>query len=92
MPLNELPLEKWRSLVALVSQRPYIFYGSAEENIRMARPTATQEEVIAAAEMAGAHEFITHTTIGLATATRERGTRLVRTVRHNVLLSHAAFL
>jgi ABC-type multidrug transport system fused ATPase/permease subunit len=76
IPLNELPLEQWRSLVAFVSQRPYIFYGSAEENIRMARPTATQEEVIAAAEMAGAHEFITQLPQGYATQLGERGTRL----------------
>jgi ABC-type multidrug transport system fused ATPase/permease subunit len=76
IPLNELPLEQWRSLVAFVSQRPYIFYGSAEENIRMARPTATQEEVIAAAEMAGAHEFLTQLPQGYATQLGERGTRL----------------
>jgi ATP-binding cassette subfamily C protein CydD len=76
IPLNELPLEQWRSLVAFVSQRPYIFYGSAEENIRMARPTATQEEVIAAAEIAGAHEFLTQLPQGYATQLGERGTRL----------------
>ncbi|BCL78490.1 thiol reductant ABC exporter subunit CydD [Ktedonobacteria bacterium brp13] len=76
LPIHELSLAKWRELIALVPQRPYLFYGSVEDNIRMARPTATQQELEAAAELAGAAEFITQLPQGYATPLGERGTRL----------------
>lgn len=76
LPIHELSLAKWRELIALVPQRPYLFYGSVEDNIRMARPTATQQELEAAAELAGAAEFITQLPQGYATPLGERGARL----------------
>ena len=54
LPLSELSLDAWREQVALVPQRPYLFYGSVLDNIRLARPEATDDEVHAAAELAGA--------------------------------------
>jgi ATP-binding cassette, subfamily C, bacterial CydD len=53
-----LSVETWRECVALVPQRPYLFYGSVLENIRLARPSATREEVKEAAALAGAVQFI----------------------------------
>lgn len=76
LPIHELSLAKWRELIALVPQRPYLFYGSVEDNIRMARPTATQRELEAAAELAGAAEFITQLPQGYTTPLGERGARL----------------
>jgi len=58
IPLIELPVETWREYLALVPQRPYLFYGSVRANIRLARPTASDREVEQAAELAGAAEFI----------------------------------
>lgn len=76
VPLNTFTLEAWREQVALVPQRPYLFYGSIEENIRMARPTATRQEIESAAHLAGADEFIARLPLGYATPLGERGTRL----------------
>ena len=41
IPLSALPIEMWREYIALVPQRPYLFYGSVMANIRMARPSAS---------------------------------------------------
>src|SRR4051794_19306231 len=74
--LTDLPVEVWREYVALVPQRPYLFYGSVSANIRLARPDASDDEVVQAAEFAGAAEFINGLPQGYATEIGERGTRL----------------
>lgn len=56
--LKDLSFETLRSAVAIVSQETYLFRGTIMENIRYARPDATNEEVIAAAKIASAHQFI----------------------------------
>ncbi|CAF4824946.1 unnamed protein product, partial [Rotaria sp. Silwood2] len=47
-----------RSHIGIVSQESALFTGSIEENIRFGKPDATDDEVIAAAKMANAHDFI----------------------------------
>ncbi|MDD4124795.1 MAG: ABC transporter ATP-binding protein [Eubacteriales bacterium] len=56
--LKSLSFETLRSAVAIVSQETYLFRGTIMDNIRYARPDATNEEVIAAAKIASAHQFI----------------------------------
>ncbi len=56
--IKDLPLEYLRNNIAIVSQETYLFRGSILDNIRYARPDATKEEVIAAANTASAHDFI----------------------------------
>lgn len=48
-----------RSQIGLVSQEPALFSGTIEENIRLGKLEATDEEIIAAAKLANAHDFIT---------------------------------
>src|SRR5215208_404166 len=57
-PISALPAAQWRKNVALVPQRPHLFYGSLLENIRLARPEASRGEVEEAAKLAGAADFI----------------------------------
>jgi ABC-type multidrug transport system fused ATPase/permease subunit len=76
IPLAELPVEAWREYVALVPQRPYLFYGNVFANIRLARPNASDDEVEQAAELAGVMEFIRKLSQGFATEIGERGVRL----------------
>jgi len=56
--VKQLSLSKLRSNIGIVSQEIYLFIGSIIENIRYAKPEASLEEVIWAAKMASAHDFI----------------------------------
>ncbi len=76
MPLNEIDPVAWRSQVAWVPQQPHLFYGTIADNIRLARPNAMQDEVIAAAAAAHAHEFIEKLPQGYDTPIGEQGARL----------------
>jgi ATP-binding cassette subfamily C protein CydD len=73
IPISELPVEAWRSSIALVPQHPYLFYGSVGENIRLARPTASDQAVAEAAELAGAATFIDQLPQGYDTQVGEQG-------------------
>jgi ATP-binding cassette subfamily C protein CydD len=74
--LGDLPAKTWRESLALVPQRPHLFYGSVLENIRLARPAASREEVERAAQLAGAAAFIRRLPKGYETEIGERGSRL----------------
>jgi ATP-binding cassette subfamily C protein CydD len=76
LPIAQMPGEAWRENVALVPQRPHLFHGSVLENIRIARPDASREEIESAAEMAGAARFIRELPQGYDTEVGERGARL----------------
>ena len=78
-----------RSSIALVSQQPELFHRSLLDNIRYARPEATEQEVIAASKKAHAHEFITKTADGYQTLVGERGVKLSGGERQRIALSRA---
>jgi ATP-binding cassette subfamily B (MDR/TAP) protein 1 len=58
-PLQDLNLTWLRSKIGLVSQEPVLFSGTVAENIALGKAGATKEEIIEAAKMANAHNFIT---------------------------------
>jgi ATP-binding cassette, subfamily C, bacterial CydCD len=74
--LKEISAEITRKLISWVPQNPYIFHTTIDENIRIARPGASDEEVITAARLAHAHEFIEDLPLGYQTVVGERGQRL----------------
>jgi len=74
--IGEMPVEAWREHMALVPQRPHLFYGSVLENIGLARPGASQAEVEEAAELAGAAEFVRRLPRGYDAQIGEQGLRL----------------
>ena len=76
VPLNEIDLGAWRAHVAWVPQQPHLFHGTIADNLRLARTDASEADVIAAAQAAHAHEFITQLPQGYATLMGERGARL----------------
>ena len=65
--VKDLSFETLRQNVAIVSQETYLFSGTVLENIRYARPEATLDEVLTAARIAGAHDFIMQLPDGYAT-------------------------
>lgn len=62
-----------RSQMSVVLQEPFLFSGSIEENIRYGRIKASDEEVVEAARIANAHDFIIHLPNGYQTQVGERG-------------------
>ena len=74
--IASLDVESWRAQVALVSQQPYLFYGTVLENLRLARPGASDADVRRAAELAGAADFIDTLPRGYDTPLGERAARL----------------
>ncbi|HYE98219.1 MAG TPA: ABC transporter ATP-binding protein, partial [Planctomycetota bacterium] len=71
--LREMGLLELRRLTGVVFQTPHLFDASVEENIRMGRWDASEEEVRQAARMARAHDFIERLPEGYATAVSRAG-------------------
>ena len=65
-----------RSQIGIVQQDVYLFSGSVYDNIEYGKPGATREEIIEAARLAGAHEFISELPDGYDTFVGERGVKL----------------
>jgi ATP-binding cassette subfamily B protein len=78
-----------RSQIAIVQQEPVLFHRSLAENIAYARPEATRAEIIEAAKLASAHEFITELPKGYETLVGERGVKLSGGERQRVAIARA---
>ncbi len=74
--LNDLKLSSLRQQISIVLQDVFLFHGTARENILFGRADATEEEMIAAAKIANAHEFIAQLPNGYDTLIGERGVKL----------------
>ena len=81
--------EDLRQRIGLVPQETVLFGASARENIRYGRPTATDEEIEAAARAAGADSFIRQLPQGYDTFLGERGTRLSGGQRQRIAIARA---
>jgi ATP-binding cassette subfamily B protein len=75
--------------IALVPQEPILFHRSVMENIRYAKPGASDEEVYKAAKLANAHEFISQFPKGYDTYVGERGVKLSGGERQRVAIARA---
>jgi ATP-binding cassette subfamily B protein len=71
--VRDLTLASLRANVGVVLDEPFLFSVSVRDNIAYGKPSATLEEVEAAARAAGAHEFISHLDDGYETVVGERG-------------------
>ena len=74
--LRALPDDELRREIVLITQESFLFEGTVAENIRLGRPSATDEEVEAAARAIGAHTFIAALPDGYATTVGKRGGKL----------------
>jgi ABC-type multidrug transport system fused ATPase/permease subunit len=75
-PLNAIAAHKWRERVAWVPQKPHLFHTTVLENLRLARPAATVDEVTWAARQAYIDDFFAGLPRGYATLIGEHGARL----------------
>ncbi len=87
--LKEYSLEALRTSVGLVAQEPVLVSESLLENIRYGKPTATLEEVVAAAKKAYAHDFISSFPAGYDTLVGERGIQLSGGQKQRVAIARA---
>ncbi len=74
--IKSITLQSLRSHIGVVQQDVYLFSGSVFDNIAYGRPGASREEVLKAAKLAGAHEFIAQLKDGYDTYVGERGVKL----------------
>jgi subfamily B ATP-binding cassette protein MsbA len=88
-PLPRLDLRAWRDRIAIVSQDIFIFNATIAENIAYGRRDASRAEIIAAAQQANAHEFISQMPQGYDTPVGDRGVRLSGGQRQRIALARA---
>jgi ATP-binding cassette subfamily B protein len=85
--VRDLTLASLRANVGVVLDEPFLFSVSVRDNIAYGRPSATDEEVEAAARAAGAHEFISHLADGYDTVVGERGYTLSGGQRQRIAIA-----
>ena len=87
--LRDMARADFRQEIALVPQDPVIFAGTARENIRFGRPSASDAEVEAAARAAHAHDFLTALPQGYDSPVGERGVMLSGGQRQRIAIARA---
>ncbi len=87
--ISSVTLKSLRSSIALVSQEVLLFDDTVRANIAYGRPEASDEEIVAAAEAAGAHEFITELPEGYETEVGTRGSKLSGGQRQRIAIARA---
>lgn len=87
--IRQLALNDLRHAIGIVPQDSVTFSANALENIRYGRPSASDEEVIAAARLAAAHEFIEKLPEGYQSFLGERGVRLSGGQRQRIAIARA---
>jgi ATP-binding cassette, subfamily B, bacterial len=87
--LRELRLESLRENVALLLQETLVFDGTVRENIAYGRANASEEEIVAAARAADAHEFIEELPEGYETPIGQKGRRLSGGQRQRIAIARA---
>ncbi|MFJ8194265.1 ABC transporter ATP-binding protein/permease [Streptomyces sp. NPDC096094] len=88
-PTTEYTLDSLRRGIAVVSQETYLFHATIADNLRLARPGATDGELARAARAAGIHEEIVALPDGYATVLGERGATLSGGQRQRLALARA---
>lgn len=86
---TDLTVESIRSKMGIVNQESFLFNDTIFNNIAFANPEATEEEVINAAKIANAHEFIIQTSEGYQTFVGDRGGRLSGGQRQRICIARA---
>jgi len=87
--VRNLKLRSLRRQIGLVPQETVLFIGTIRDNIAYARPEATQSEVVAAAKIANAHEFIVSLPKGYETVLGEDGVQLSGGQRQRLAIARA---
>lgn len=87
--VRNIKLEDLRRQIGIVLQEPFLFNGTVAENIGYAKPGATLEEIMQAAKVADAHDFIVKSPDGYDTNVGERGQKLSGGERQRISIARA---
>ncbi|MDP1748967.1 MAG: ATP-binding cassette domain-containing protein, partial [Reyranella sp.] len=87
--LRTLSFAQIRSLISVVNQDTFLFHGTVEENIRLGKPGASQQELEDAARAANIHEFIRSLPQGYGTVIGEKGIKLSGGQRQRLAIARA---
>jgi ATP-binding cassette subfamily B protein len=87
--ISALDASHYRRHFAVVSQEPTLFCTTIAENIAYAMPNATDEQIIAAAKVANAHDFISNFEDGYKTVVGERGIKLSGGQKQRIAIARA---
>ena len=87
--LRDIRISDLRTLIGAVAQESILFNDTIEENIRYGTPNATHEEIVAAAKMANAHEFIMAQPEGYDRVVGEKGFALSGGERQRICIARA---
>ncbi len=90
--IRRFKVQDYRRHIGLVLQEPFLFFGTVAENIAYGRPTASREEIIAAARAAHAHEFILRLPHGYDSLVGERGQGLSGGERQRISIARALLI
>jgi ATP-binding cassette subfamily B protein len=90
--IRSLPVTEFRRNVGLVLQEPFLFFGTVMENIAYGKPSASREEIVAAARAAHAHEFILRLPQGYDSLVGERGQGLSGGERQRISIARALLI
>ena len=90
--IRDVTLDSLRSQIGIVLQETTLFSGTIRDNIAFGRPEASQDEVVAAAQAAAAHEFIVSFPQGYDTPVGERGTTLSGGQKQRIAIARALLL
>jgi subfamily B ATP-binding cassette protein MsbA len=82
-------VDSFRRQVGIVLQESVLFSGTLEDNLKYGKPDASRAEIVAAAEMANAHDFIVKLPDGYATVVGERGVQLSGGQRQRIAIARA---
>ena len=85
----DITLQSLRQQIAIVLQDVFLFHGTVRENILFGRPGATEEEMVAAAKAANAHDFIMEMNEGYDTMIGERGVKLSGGQKQRISIARA---
>ena len=87
--IREFNIDELRSNISIVLQDVFLFHGTVRENILFGNPKASDEEVIEAAKVANAYDFITVLPNGFDTVIGERGVKLSGGQRQRISIARA---
>ena len=89
VPVTQMKTDELLSRISMVFQDVYLFHDTIEANIRMGKPDATVEEVIAAAKTAACHDFISALPDGYNTVVGEGGSTLSGGEKQRISIARA---